>query len=144
MNEFTDRKEHTIKPFMDKVEVLQGELDGILHTQAGFLRGISRKTKAHREEEAALRLTSAKKGLEESERSFAAEEVSLGEDYERRKLEILNQIANNKREIERLETASQVDDSAEVRCVACEDLADAVNALLKRTGPVSEDAGSPS
>lgn len=144
MNEFTDRKEHTIKPFMDKVEVLQGELDGILHTRAGFLRGISRKTKAQREGEATLRLTSSKKELEESERSFAAEEVSLGEDYERRKLEILNQIANNKREIERLETASQIDDSAEVRRVACEDLADAVNALLERTGPVSEDAGSPS
>jgi hypothetical protein len=144
INEFKDRKEHTIKPFMDKVEVLQEELDDILHTRVGFLKGILRKTKAQSEEEVTLRLASAKKELEESERSFAAEEVSLGRDYERRKLEILNKIVNNKREIERLETASQIDDSAEVRRDACENLADAVNALLKRTGQVSEDAGSPS
>jgi hypothetical protein len=70
--------------------------------------------------------------------------VSLGRDYERRKLEILDKIVKNKREIERLETASLIDDSAEVRRDACENLADAVNALLKRTGQVSEDAGSPS
>jgi hypothetical protein len=144
INEFKDRKEHTIKPFMDKVEVLQEELDDILHTRVGFLKGILRKTKAQSEEEVTLRLASAKKELEESERSFAAEEVSLGGDYERRKLEILDKIVNNKREIERLETASLIDDSAEVRRDACENLADAVNALLKRTGQVSEDAGSPS
>jgi hypothetical protein len=143
INEFKDRKEHAIKPFMDKVEVLQEELDGILHMRVGFLKGILRKTKAQSEKEVTLRLASAKE-LEELERSFAAEEVSLGGDYERRKLEILGKIVNNKREIERLETASQIDDSAEVRRDACENLADAVNALLKRTGQVSEDAGSPS
>lgn len=94
-----------------------------------------------KEEEATLRLTSAKKELEKALESFASEDLSLQEEYEHRKLRILEQITNDQRKIERLESASQNDDSAEVRRKACENLADAVNALLKRIEPVSDSAG---
>ena len=122
---------------MDKVEALQKELDGILHIRTGFLRGISKKTKAQKMEEATLILNLAKKELEEAKRSFTTQEVSLIEDHERRKIEILEQIVNDQREIERLETVSQIDDSTEVRRIACENLADSINALIKRIDPVS-------
>jgi chromosome segregation ATPase len=144
MKEITSKKEHTIKPLIDKVEVLQKELDGILNLRTGFLRGISKKTKAQKEEEATLRLTSAKKELDEATKYFTTEEKSLQEEYEHRKLEIFEQIANNQREIDRLETTSQIDDSLEVRRMACENLTAVVNALLKKTEPVSENMGSSS
>ena len=141
--EITDRKGHTIKPLMDKVDVLQRELDGIRRMRTGFLRGISNKAKALKEEEATIRLTSAKKELEEAVRSYATEEMSFREEYEHRKQEILKQIANDQKEIERLDSALQVDGSAEARRISCENLADAIKALLKRIEPASENAGSP-
>ena len=134
MKETSYREEPAIKALMEKVEALQKELDSIRHMRTGFLRGISKKTKAQKEEEATLR-------LQQAERSLAAEEVSLRENDDARKNEILEQIATCQRDIERLEAASQVDDSAEVRRTACKNLADAVNDLLKRMGPVSENAG---
>jgi len=138
MKEIADRKEHTIKPLMRKVEVLQEELDGVLQIRTGFLRGTSKKIKAQKEEEATLRLTSAKKELEEAIRTFGAEEEGLRGEYEHMKLKILEQTTNDQREIERLETASQIDDSVEDRRIACENLTNAINALLKRTQPVSK------
>jgi len=144
IKEITARKEYRTKPLVDKVEMLQEELDTIDQMRTGFLKGISAKTKAQKEEEATLRLTSAKEDLGEAVRSFATEESTLREGYEQRKLRILEEIANDQREIERLESASQIDDSAEVRRTACENLADAVNALLKRTEPVSDRTESSS
>lgn len=132
MKELTDRKRSTTKPLADRVETLQEELDEITHMRTGFLRGISEKTKAQKEIEVTLRLTSANKELKEVERSFVNEESRLREEYEHRKLEILEQIENDQREIEKLESASQVDGSAELRRSACETLANAVNSLLKR------------
>jgi len=142
LKEITHTKEQTIKPLMDKIEAAQGDLDRIQQIRAGFFRSVSKRTKAQKVEEAKQRLNSAKKELEEAEKSFATETANLQEEYERRKSEILEQIARNQREIERIETATQTDNSAETRRIACEKLADAVNALLKRTEHVQDKAES--
>ena len=143
IKDIADRKEHTIKPLMDKVDALQHELDGIRHMRTGFFIGISKEAKARKEEEATLKLTLAKKEIEEAVISFTTEETNLQEEYEHRKQKILEQIANDQREVERLETDSQIDGSAEARRISCENLADTIKALLKRMQPVPENTGSP-
>ena len=140
MKEIADRKEDAIRPLKAKVDTFQQELNDLSHIRTGFLRGISKEVKAQKEEEASLKLISAKKEFEEAVKSFTSEETSLQEEYEHRKQEIFEQITEDQKEIEKLETDSQIDSSTEVRRVACENLAEAINALLKRMKPVSDHA----
>jgi predicted DNA-binding ribbon-helix-helix protein len=139
MKEITDRKEHTVKALVDRVEAIQKELDNISCIRTGFFRGISKKTKSQKEEEANLRLVSAKKELEESMKSLAVDEITLREEYEHRKSEVLEQTACDLKEIERLETASQIDNSAEVRQITCEKLTDAIVSLKNRVEPIPKN-----
>ena len=136
IKEITEKREHATKPLMDKIDAIEQELHSIQNMKTGFFRGISKKTKAQKEEDATLRLIAAKKELEEIERSFATTEMSHREEYERRRQEIFEQITRDQKEIERFD--SQIDSSAEVRRIACENLADVVKALLKRIETVSE------
>jgi hypothetical protein len=136
MKEITEKREHTTKPLVDKIDAFEQELHSIQNMKTGFFVGISKKTKAQKEEDATLRLIAAKKELEEIEKSFATTEMSHREEYERRRQEILEQITRDQKEIERFD--SQIDSSAEVRRIACENLADVVKALLKRIETVSE------
>ncbi len=136
MKEITEKREHTTKPLVDKIDAFEQELHSIQNMKTGFFVGISKKTKAQKEEDATLRLIAAKKELEEIEKSFATTEMSHREEYERRRQEILEQITRDQKEIERFD--SQIDSSAEVRRIACENLADIVKAFLKRIETVSE------
>jgi hypothetical protein len=141
--EIIDRKEEAIKPLKAKVDKLQWELNDISHIRTGFLRGISKEVKAQKEEEATLKLASAKKELEEVARSFTFEEIGLREGYEHKKQEILEQITKDQKEVERLEANLLIDDSTEVRRITCENLTNTVKALLKRIKPYADDVVLP-
>jgi len=141
--EIMDRKEEAIKPLKAKVDKLQWELNEVSHMRTGFLRGISKTVKAQKEEEATLKLASAKKELEEASRSFTFEEIGLREGYEHKKQEILEQITKDQKEVERLEANLLIDDSIEVRRITCENLTNTVKTLLKRIKPDANDVVLP-
>lgn len=132
------RKERVVKPVATKVGRLGKELNRIAKMRAGFLRGISKKTKAQKEAEASQRLDSTKSELTEIEQSFATEQEELRDEYKRRKQEILEQIAKHQKEIAEFEARSQTDDAVDARRAACGALINAVNGLFQRMQPTSE------
>jgi chromosome segregation ATPase len=136
--ELAASKEQAVKTVASRVGKLRGELNRIVKIRAGFLRSISKKTKAQKEAETSQRLDSTKSELAKIERSFVTEQEKLQEEYKRRKRQILEQIANNEKEIENLEAGSQVDDALDARRAGCDALMNAVNAFLQRTQATSE------
>jgi hypothetical protein len=84
------------------------------------------------EEGARSRLTAAERELDTARASFAEELANLQGEYERERGVILEKIAAEKKEIDRLVAEAEVDGSVEVRRVACEELAGAINALVTR------------
>ena len=133
LKEFSVRRDQNIKSLTGVVDIRQGELDDVVQSKSGFLEGIT-KTKAKKEEDARSRLTVAKEEFEKAASNFAAEEEHLQNEYKNERQEILKKIADDKKEIERLEVEAQTDNSKEVRSIACNNLAESVNALIKRSG----------
>lgn len=138
MNEIAGKKERSVKPVVTNLGKLRGELNRIIHMRAGFLRGISKKAKAEKTTEASRKLDSTKEELARIEQSFVSEQKKLRSEYERRRQQILEQIAKYQREIESLDAGMQVDDSLDARHAACDELVSAVNSLLQRTQSTPE------
>jgi hypothetical protein len=111
--------------------------------RAGFLRGISKKVKAQKTTEATQKLDTTKRKLATIEQSFATEQKKLQGEHERRRRQILEQIANYQTEIANLESGPKVDDALDVRHATCDALVNAVNSLLQRTQSVPENASNP-
>jgi DNA repair exonuclease SbcCD ATPase subunit len=142
VKEVASRKERTVKPVARSIRKLGEELNRIVRMRAGFLRGISKKTKAQKEAETSQRLDFTKTELAKIEQSFATEQVKLQHEYKTRKQKIIEQIANYEKEIENLEAGSQSDDALETRRAACDALVNAVNTLLQRIESTSETTNS--
>ena len=138
INELTAKREHAIKPVATNLGKLREELNRIVGMRAGFLRGISKRAKAQKTNEAAQKLDHTKLELVTIEQSFASEQKKLRDEHERRRRQILRQIANYQKEIENLESGRQIDDALDARRAACDALINAVNAFLQRTQSTSE------
>jgi DNA repair exonuclease SbcCD ATPase subunit len=143
MSDIAAKREHAVMPVATNLGRLRQELGRISRMRAGFLRGISKKTKAQKEAEATQKLESTKRELAEVEQSFAAEQTKLRKDHSKKKQQILEQIATHQKELDNLETGSDMDDAVEVRRAACDDLIASIDAFLKRTGTSSETRNSP-
>ena len=139
MNEIAAKREHAIKPVATNLGRIRQELSRISGMRAGFLRGISKKAKAQKTTEATQKLDTTKRKLATIEQSFATEQKKLQGEHERRRHQILEQIANYQKEIENLESGPKVDDALDVRHATCDALVNAVNALLQRTQSVPEN-----
>jgi hypothetical protein len=126
--EMEGRRQSEIRRLSSNVDGLKGELDRVARMKAGVLRRVSKKAKARREAEAAQRLSSAESELASAAQRFAAEQERLRDEYEKRKQPVAERMRDYEKEVERQE----IDVSLEARRVACEALADAVNALLQR------------
>jgi len=138
MNEIAAKREHAIKPVASNLGNLREEVNRIIRMRAGFLRGISKKAKAQKTSEATQKLDHTKKQLVTIEQSFAAEKKKLRDEHEKRKRQILEQIANYQKEIENLEGGMQIDDALDTRRAACDALINAVNAFSHRTQSTSD------
>jgi hypothetical protein len=143
MSDFAAKREHAIKPVASNLGRLRQELGRISRVRAGFLRGISKKTKAQKEAEATQKLESTRRELAKVEQSFAAEQAKLRKDHSKKKQQFLEQIATHQKELDNLEAGSDMDDAVEVRRAACDDLIVSIDAFLKRTGTSSETTNSP-
>ncbi len=138
MKQIAGEKNRTVKPVDTNVGKLREELDRIVRTRAGFLRGISKKAKAQKTAEASYKLDSTKRELAKIERSFATEQEKSREEYKRRKQQIHEEIANHQKQILNLEAGLQIDDALEIRRNACDALISALNGLIQRIEPASE------
>jgi hypothetical protein len=143
MSDIAAKREHALKPVATNLGRLRQELSRISRVRAGFLRGLSKKTKAQKEAEATQKLESTKRELAKVEQSFAAEQARLRKDHSKKKHQILEQIATHQKELDNLEAGSDMDDAVEVRRAACDDLIASIDAFLKRTGTSSDTTNSP-
>ena len=131
LKEFIGQKEQKIKSLTNRIEALRGELDSVIKSKGGLLEGITR-TRARREEEARRILAAAERELEEALGVPLPEEKRLLEENERQRQDLLSQLALERGEIERLQAEAEIDGSAEIRRVACENLAEAIKSLFQR------------
>jgi hypothetical protein len=143
MNEIAAKREDAIKPVATNLGRIRQELSRISRMRAGFLRGTSKKAKAQKTTEATQKLDTTKRKLVTIEQSFATEQKKRQGEHERRRRQILEQIANYQKEIENLESGPKVDDALDVRHATCDALVNAVNSLLQRTQSVPENASKP-
>ncbi|MCX6649171.1 MAG: hypothetical protein NTV61_07260 [Candidatus Bathyarchaeota archaeon] len=140
LREHSARRDQALRSLNDAVGPLRAELDEVLESRAGLLEGIT-KSRAKREQEARTRLADAEKGIEVAKARFAEELTALRGEYERKRQEILEKVAAERREIEKLEVEAEIDGSIEVRRVACEELAEAVKALVRRAEEKKIESG---
>jgi hypothetical protein len=132
-SEIAAKRERAVKPLATNLGRFREELSRVVRMRAGFLRGISKKAKAQKTNEAAQKLDHTKRELATIEQSFATEQKKLRDEHERGRHQILKQIANYQKEIENLEAGTQNDDALDARHAACDALINAVNAFLQRT-----------
>jgi DNA repair exonuclease SbcCD ATPase subunit len=143
MSDIAAKREHAVKPVATNLGRVRQELSRISRVRAGFLRGISKKTKAQKEAEATQKLESTRRELAKVEQSFAAAQAKLRKDHSKKKQQILEQIATHQKELDNLEAGSDMDDAVEVRRAACDSLIASIDAFLRRTGTSSETRNSP-
>ncbi len=143
MRELEASKELAIKPVAGNLGKLRDELGRIARMRAGFLRSISKKTKAQKEAEASQRLDSTRSELAKIRRSFAFDQEKLQKEYKERKQRILEQIAYQQKNIESLEAGSEIDDAVDARHAACDTLVNHVNSFLQRSEQAPETANPP-
>lgn len=127
-SEIEGRKNSESTPLHDDIAECKKELDDLAKVKAGLFRAISKKAKAQKEAELTQRLNAAQSELELATQNAAAEQENLRNDYEKRKQLVTEQIGKLQKVVE----GPEVDGSLEVRRVACEALANAVNAFLQR------------
>ncbi len=126
--EIEGRKEAEIKRHSANVADIKEELNKIVQMKAGIFRRVSKEVKAQKEAEATQRLNAAQRDLASAEQHLAAEQEESEKKYEEKKQPITEQIQGLEKEIE----SQEIDESVEVRRVACESLVNAVNSLIQR------------
>jgi hypothetical protein len=131
LREQAARRDAKLKILTGSVETRRAELDEVFESKAGFFEGIT-KSKAKMEQGTRVKLAVAERELENAKASFAAELTGLQVEQEHRRQAVLEKVAAERGEIDILETEAEVDGSVDVRRVACEELSEAVNALIKR------------
>ena len=126
--EIEGRKNSEITRLQGNITECKKELDALAKVKAGLFRAMSKKAKAQKEAELTQKLNDAQSKLEAATQNAADEQERLRNDYEKRKQLVTEQIGKLQKEAE----APEVDGSLDNRRVACEALANAVNALLQR------------
>jgi hypothetical protein len=122
------KKNDEIKRLSVTVQDLKEELDRITQMKTGIFRSLSKEAKAQKGVEATQRLNFARDKLKLVVPSFSAEQERLLKEHTKTRRPIVERIQNLEKEIDSIET----DGSLYARRTACEALANAVNALLKR------------
>jgi len=113
------------------VRNLEDELERMKRMKTSFFGSFTKKTKAQKQAEIQQKLESAKTEVEFAVRNFKAEQEKFHDDYEKKKQTVTAQILMLEKVVEKLET----DGSLDVRQEACEELINAVKALLTRKAP---------
>jgi hypothetical protein len=126
--EFRRRRDSESSRLSRNVDELREELNRAAQMKTGIFRGVSKKAKKQKEEEAARRLDSAQKKLASALKNFTVEQEKLRDEYERMKQFVMEEMRNEQKEVD----SQEIDSSLEARQTACRALADSVKTLSKR------------
>jgi hypothetical protein len=121
-NADVQRLTHKIRELEDDITIQQ-------EIRISFFKPIARKKAADKLAQTEQELKSTKTELEVALQSFTAEQEKLHDIYTKRKQEITEKVESLRKELEKLETDTSID----ARQTACSSLANAVNALLRRS-----------
>ena len=121
-----------IKSLTREVHELEEELEEVSRMKASIFSPFARRDRSQKMAEVTRKLDAAKSELESAVKAFEREQEKLHEEYEEKKQAVTAQMRSLEKKIEGAET----DDSVEDRQFACEELVNAVKALLKRMTPI--------
>jgi hypothetical protein len=121
------KRNREIKRLTRKVHDFEEELDETSQMKTG-INPFARRAKSNKMAELTRKLDAAKSEVESVVKTFEVEQEKLHDEYEKKKQSIIEQVQNLEKKVEDLDTDGSVED----RRVACEELVNAVNALLQR------------
>jgi DNA repair exonuclease SbcCD ATPase subunit len=120
-----------IKSLTSKVHELEEELEEANQMKASIFSPFARKAKSKKTAEVTQKLDAAKSELEKAAKAFEVEQEKLQDEYEKKKQTVIKQVRSLEKKVEGAET----DDSTEDRRFTCEEIINAVKALLQRKPP---------
>jgi hypothetical protein len=121
------KRKGELKRLTRKVHDFEEELDETSQMKTG-INPFARRAKSHKMAELTQKLDAAKSEVESVVKAFEVEQEKLHDEYEKKKQTIIEQVQNLEKKVEGLD----IDGSVEDRRIACEELVNAVNALLQR------------
>ncbi len=127
--ERSNKRNAEVQRLSSKIRELEDQLANLQETKISFYKVNARKKAAQQQAQITHDLKATKNELEVTMQTFTAEQEKLHDNYEKRKQELNENSDRLHMELEKLET----DTSTEARQTACNALACAINALLKRT-----------
>ena len=117
-----------IKSLTREVHDFEEELEEVSRMKASIFSPFARRAKSHKTAEVTRKLDAAKSELDSVVKAFEREQEKLHEEYEEKKQAVTLQV----RSLEKKVADSETDDSVEDRRFACDELVNAVKALLQR------------
>jgi DNA repair exonuclease SbcCD ATPase subunit len=117
-----------IKRLTRRVRDLETELEETSQIKASVFSPFARRAKSHKKAEVTRKLDAAKSELESAVKALEAEQEKLRDECEKKKQAVMEQV----RSLEKKVGGSEADGSVEDRRFACEELVNAVKALLQR------------
>jgi hypothetical protein len=117
-----------VKRLTRSIHDFEEEIEEASRMKASLFSPFARRAKSHKTVEATRKLDAAKSELKSVVKSFEVEQEKLHGEYEKRKQTVIEQVRSLEKKVEDLETDGSVED----RRFACEELVNAVNALLQR------------
>jgi hypothetical protein len=121
-----------IKRLTRSVHDFEGELEETRRTKASIFSPFARRDRSQKTAEVTRKLDAAKSELESVVKAFESEQEKLHDEYDKRKQAVTVQVRSLEKKVEGSETDSSVED----RRFACEELVNAVKALLQRMPPI--------
>jgi archaellum component FlaC len=121
------KRNRKIKRLTRKVHDFEEELDETSQMKTG-INPFARRAKSNKMAELTRKLDAAKSEVESVVKAFEVEQEKLHDEYEKKKQTIIEQVQNLEKKVEGLDTDGSVEDRRD----ACEELVNAVNALLQR------------
>jgi hypothetical protein len=131
--ELSNKRNADVQRLTHKIRELEDEAVNQQEIKISIFKPMARRSAAQKLAQTNQDLKDAKNELEVTLQNFTAEQEKLHDNYEKRKQELNETSDRLHRELEKLET----DTSTSARQAACNALANAINALLKRTPPAS-------
>ncbi len=131
-HKLASKRNSEIKRLTLRVHDFEEELEETSRMKVSIFSPFARRAKSHETAEVTRKLDAVKSELESAVKAFKVEQEKLHDEYEKRKQLVTEQVRSLEKNIE----GSDNDVSLEDRQFACEELVNAVKALLQRKTPL--------
>lgn len=126
--ELASKRNSEIKRLTRRVRDFEEELEDISQMKTSVFSPFARRAKSQRRNDVTRKLDAAKSELNLVLKAFEVDQEKLHDEYEKRKQMVIEQVRSLEKKIVGLETDGSMDD----RRFTCEELVNAVNALMRR------------